>query len=121
MSGYMCDFHEDQHGARFIFMDAATGASISWCPDAFPPGILPILAAELGVEPVPFYEHVRKYVDREAKKAARADVEAQVREVAKEGGYSEGDIQSATESLVNGNGPMDEHSRESRLTDESPG
>ena len=46
------------------------GATINMCPDDLPVALINVLATDLGVDPGKFYEHVKRYVDREVKRAA---------------------------------------------------
>lgn len=71
MSGIPCTFDENHAPAAVLITWLETGATINLCPDDVAPGLINILATDLGIEPLPFYENVKRYVDRMAKKAAK--------------------------------------------------
>lgn len=71
MSGIPCTFGEDHPPAAVLMTWLDSGATINMCPDDLAPGLINILATDLGVDPMPFYESVKRYVDRQAKKAAK--------------------------------------------------
>lgn len=71
MSGIPCTFGDDHPPAAVLMTWLETGATVNMCPDDLAPGLINILATDLGVEPLAFYESVKRYVDRAAKKAAK--------------------------------------------------
>lgn len=74
----ICDWDAEQpHARNHILTTLNPPASVELCDDHYGPGLIPLLAAELGVEPGPFYAHVEKYLKREAAKADRALADAQ--------------------------------------------
>lgn len=75
-TGYGCVFGECQRPVAVIITWLTTGNTISLCAEDFGPGMIPLLAAELGVEPGPFYASIEKYQAREVKKAERAQADA---------------------------------------------
>lgn len=71
MSGIPCTFGDDHPPAAVLMTWLETGATVNMCPDDLAPGLINILATDLGVDPMPFYESIKRYVDRAAKKAAQ--------------------------------------------------
>lgn len=65
-----CTFGDDHPPASVLMTWLYNGASVNMCPEDVPVGLINILATDLGVDPGKFYEYVKRFVDREAKKAA---------------------------------------------------
>lgn len=74
--GYGCAFDDDRP-VRWLLTNLANGSTVSLCDEDFPVGMIPIVAAQLGVDPGGLYETIKRYVDREAAKAAKAAAAAQ--------------------------------------------
>lgn len=68
---YECVWDGEPHGATFLFTHLTSGQTLQWCDEHMPAGLIPLVGAELGVDPMKFFEAVRKFVDREAKAAAK--------------------------------------------------
>lgn len=82
-TGYGCVFGDCTSPIDHILTTLSTGASVSLCAEHYAPGLIPLLAAELGVDPGDFYGHVERYLARETKKAEKALADAQAVKVAK--------------------------------------
>ncbi len=80
--GYGCVFGDCQTQPNHMITTINPPSTISTCDEHYPPSLIPILAAELGVDPGEFYAYVEKYLAREAKKAERALADAQAAEAA---------------------------------------
>lgn len=79
----ICDWDTgNPHARNHIITTLNPPASVELCDEHYGPGLIPLLAAELGLEPGPFYAHVEKYTKREAAKADRALSDAQAAEAA---------------------------------------
>lgn len=70
--GYGCSFDECQRPVTWLITNLSNGAVISLCDEDLSVGLVPVMAANLGVDPGKLYEQVKRLVDREAAKAARA-------------------------------------------------
>lgn len=74
----ICDWDAEQpHARNHILTTLSPPASVELCDQHYGPGMIPLLAAELGVEPGPFYAYIEKYLKRETAKADRALADAQ--------------------------------------------
>lgn len=82
-SGYGCVFGDCRAPINHLVTTMDSGATVSLCDEHFPAGLIPLLAAELGVDPGDFYGHVEKYLKAQAKKAERELADAQAAEAAK--------------------------------------
>lgn len=80
--GYGCVFGDCTFQPNHIITTLDTGASVSLCDEHYPAGLIPLLAAELGVDPGDFYANVERYLAREAKKAEKALADARAAEAA---------------------------------------
>lgn len=80
--GYGCVFGDCTAQVAHIITDITNGASVSLCAEHYGPGMIPLLGAELGVDPMVFYAGVERILDREAKKAAKAVADAQAAQAA---------------------------------------
>jgi hypothetical protein len=67
--GYGCEFGDCVSQPNHLITTMNPGATVSLCDEHYPAGLIPLLAAELGVEPMGFYQHVEKYLAREKRKA----------------------------------------------------
>lgn len=78
MADGLCEWDADgPHARNHIITRLSPPATVELCDEHYGPGLIPLLADELGVDPGPFYAHVEKYIKREAAKADRALAEAQ--------------------------------------------
>lgn len=80
--GYGCVFGDCTAQPNHMVTTINPASTISTCDEHYAPALIPLLAAELGVEPGPFYSHVEKYLKAEAKRAERALADAQAAEAA---------------------------------------
>lgn len=83
-AGYGCVFGDCTQQVAHIITDITNGASVSLCQEHYGPGMIPLLGAELGVEPMVFYADVERILAREAKKAAKQLADAQAAQAAKD-------------------------------------
>lgn len=67
--GYGCVFGDCTSQVAHIITDISNGATVSLCGEHYAPGLIPLLAAELGVDPGDFYANIERYLARQAKKA----------------------------------------------------
>lgn len=81
--GYGCEFGDCTAQPVHLLTDTRNGATVSLCDEHYPPGIIPLLAAALGVEPMEFYAHIEKYLTAQAKKAERDLAKAQAAQAVK--------------------------------------
>lgn len=93
--GYGCVFGDCTTQPNHMITTINPASTISTCDEHYAPSLIPLLAAELGVDPSEFYVMVEKYLAREAKKAAQALADAQAAEAA------EGSQGLAAEALAN--------------------
>lgn len=78
MADGTCDWDAERpHARNHIITRLSPPASVELCDEHYGPGMIPLLADELGVEPGPFYAHIERYLKREAAKADRALADAQ--------------------------------------------
>lgn len=68
--GYGCAF-DDPNPVRWLITNLANGSTVSLCEDDFPVGMIPLIAAHLGVDPGRLYEAIKRFVDREAAREAK--------------------------------------------------
>lgn len=72
MANGVCDMSLDSpHGRNHILTTLSPPVTIELCDDHYAAGLIPLLAADLGLDPSEFYAYIEKYVKREAAKAAR--------------------------------------------------
>jgi hypothetical protein len=81
--GYGCVFGDCKTQPNHLLTTINPPSTVETCDEHYAPSLIPILAAELGLEPGDFYASVERYIAREAKKAERALAEAQAAEAAK--------------------------------------
>lgn len=82
--GYGCTFDECQRPVTWLITNLSNGAVISLCDEDLSVGLVPVMAANLGVDTGKLYEAVKRLVDREAAKAAKARTpEDQARDAAR--------------------------------------
>lgn len=84
--GYGCVFGDCRQQVNHLITTISPPSSVSLCDEHYAPGLIPLLAAELGVDPGDFYTNTERFLDREAKKAERAVADAQAAESAKGSG-----------------------------------
>ncbi len=82
-SGYGCVFGDCMTTPNHLLTTLNPPSTVSLCDEHYAPGLIPLLAAELGVDPGKFYGSVERFLAREAKEAARAVAGAQAAEAAK--------------------------------------
>lgn len=70
-AGYGCEWGECTRPVAHLLTDMRTGATVSLCEEDYGPGLIPILANELGVDAQSLYSHVEKFLKSEAKKAEK--------------------------------------------------
>lgn len=83
MADGQCDWGEIPHARNHILTTLSPPASVELCDEHYGPGLIPLLAAELGLDPGDFYSQVERIIKREAAKADRALADAQAAEAAK--------------------------------------
>lgn len=71
MNGYGCNFCDEPRPVVWLITSLANGETLACCAEDFPVALIPLLAGELGVDPDKFYDVVKRFVDREAAKAAK--------------------------------------------------
>jgi len=81
--GYGCVFGDCKTQPNHMVTTINPASTISTCDEHYGPSLIPLVAAELGLDPGEFYANVERYIAREAKKAERALAEAQAAEAAK--------------------------------------
>lgn len=73
MAGYVCLLCDGERGEVIsITTSLQTGQTVALCAADFPTGMIGGLATELGVDPQKLYDHIKRFVDREAAKAEKA-------------------------------------------------
>lgn len=90
--GYECQLHDGQANATIIVTWLANGATLSVCPDCFAPGMINVLAVDLGVDPTKFYDHVKRFVDKAARDAAKEVQQATDAATTADGGAGVGEV-----------------------------
>lgn len=70
-AGYGCEWGDCKRPVAHLLTDMRTGATVSLCEEDYGPGLIPILANELGVDAQSLYSHVEKFLKSEAKKAEK--------------------------------------------------
>lgn len=80
--GY-CDWGDAPHPRNVIITTLTPPSTIELCDDHYAPGLIPLLAANLGVEPGALYDAIEKFMKREAARAAKAAADAQAAQQAK--------------------------------------
>jgi hypothetical protein len=81
--GYGCVFGDCTTQPNHMITTINPASTISTCDEHYPPSLIPLLAAELGVDPTEFYANVERFLAREAKKAGRALADAHAAGAAK--------------------------------------
>lgn len=70
-AGYGCEWGDCTRPVAHLLTDMRTGATVSLCEEDYGPGLIPILASELGVDAQALYTHIEKFLKAEAKKAEK--------------------------------------------------
>jgi len=76
-TGFGCEFGDCPLAPVHLITNISNGATVSLCDDHYAPGLIPLLAAALGVDPGDFYAQVERYLKAQAKKADKALADAQ--------------------------------------------
>lgn len=76
-AGYGCVFGDCPKQFQYMITDITNGSTVTLCEEHYPPGLIPLLAAALGVDPGKFYEMIEKYIKRQATQADRELASAQ--------------------------------------------
>jgi hypothetical protein len=76
-AGYGCVFGDCPTQFTHIITNVTNGATVTLCDEHYPVGLIPLLAAELGVDPGDFYATVERYVKRQGAKADKDLASAQ--------------------------------------------
>lgn len=81
MADGMCDWDTGTpHARNHILTTLSPPATVELCDEHYGPGMIPLVAAELGVDPGDFYGNIERFIARETKKADRALADAQAAE-----------------------------------------
>lgn len=75
-AGYGCANEECQRPVNWLITHLNPPLTLSTCDEDSPVFLIPILAAELGVDADKLYDAIRRHVDKEAKAAAKAAADA---------------------------------------------
>lgn len=76
MNGYGCNFCDQPRPVVWLITSLANGETLASCAEDFPVVLILLLADELGVDPGKFYDVVKRFVDREAAREAKAAAKA---------------------------------------------
>lgn len=78
MADGMCDWDADgPHARNHILTTLDPFSTIELCDEHYGPGMIPLLGAELGVDPNRFYGAVEKFLKAEGKRADKELADAQ--------------------------------------------
>lgn len=80
MSDGACDFDDPAHGRNWILTRLNPPVTVELCDEHLAPGMIGLLAADLGVEYADLYTAIEKFLAREAKKAEKDLAAAQAAE-----------------------------------------
>ena len=80
MSDGACDYDEPAHGRNWILTRLSPPVTVELCDEHLAPGLIGLLAADLGVEFADLYGAIERFLAREAKKADKALADAQAAE-----------------------------------------
>lgn len=78
--GYGCVFGDCTSAINHLITTISPAASVELCDEHYVVGLIPLVAAELGLDPGEFYGQVEKIVKREQDKAAKAVAVAEAAE-----------------------------------------
>lgn len=109
-AGYGCANEECQRPVNWLITHLNPPLTLSTCDEDSPVFLIPILAAELGVDADKLYDAIRRHVDREAKAAAKAASAAEVPE-------GQGDEDAANERYAEAQA---EHLAAADISDDHP-
>jgi hypothetical protein len=76
-TGWGCEFGDCALTPTHLITTITNGATVALCDDHYGPGLIPLLASELGVDPGDFYANVERYLKRQAAKADKDLADAQ--------------------------------------------
>lgn len=71
-AGYACMAEGEPHAARWLFTSLDPPATITACDDDLALLLIPVLAANLEIDQTRLYDAIKRHVDRETAKAAKA-------------------------------------------------
>lgn len=81
--GYGCALGDESHPVNWLITRLKPASTLSLCDEDFAPGLIHVLATDLGTDPERLYAAIERHVDREkarqdkeAAKAAAAAVDA---------------------------------------------
>lgn len=75
-AGYGCADDSCDRDVNWIVTRTDPSGTFAVCPEHFPVFLIPVLASELGVDPMRLYESVKRFTDREAAREAKAKTKA---------------------------------------------
>ena len=74
--GYGCALGDESHQVNWLITRLRPAVTISLCDDDFPVGLIPLLAAELGVDQARLYDTIKRFTDREQAREAKQHTQA---------------------------------------------
>ena len=77
-AGYACMADGEPHGARWLLTSLDPPATFTSCDQDFPLMMIPVLAANLDTDADKLYDVIKRHLDREAAKEAKAAKAADV-------------------------------------------
>ncbi|HEV2222422.1 MAG TPA: hypothetical protein VGV89_06885 [Thermoplasmata archaeon] len=105
MADGLCDWDDGTpHPRNHILTTLNPPATVELCDDHYGPGMIPLVAAELGLNPGDFYANVERYAKREQAKADKALAAAEQAEANLNGG----EVQADDPAGDGGGGPIDD-------------
>ena len=81
-AGYGCADDTCDHNVNWIVTRTEPSGTFATCSDHFPVFLIPVLASELGVDPMRLYESIKRFTDREATREAKTAAAAPAKVVA---------------------------------------
>lgn len=81
-AGYGCADDSCDRTVNWIVTRTDPSGTFAVCPEHFPVFLIPVLASELGVDPMRLYESVKRFTDREAAREAKLAAAAPAKVVA---------------------------------------
>lgn len=77
MSGYICNLCEDATSPVVqLHVNLTNGQTAAICLNCMPAALIGALAGELGIDAQRLYDNIRRFAEREAKSAAKAQAQA---------------------------------------------
>lgn len=76
-AGYGCVFGDCKAQFQHMITDISNGATVTLCDEHYGPGLIPLLAAALGVDFPGLYTVIERFVKRESAKAEKELADAQ--------------------------------------------